>query len=137
MRCRTCGYSLLGIAGRNCPECNASFRPSDFDFVPNAVQFCCPSCNQAYYGTDVRGHIVPRSFACVSCQQQIDLDEMVVRAAQGFDETTTEAAEIPWEHNEKRARGFFRTIGWALIAPQKLGLGLMSPRATTTGLAFA
>ena len=137
MRCRTCGYSLLGIAGRNCPECNASFRPSDFDFIPNAVQFCCPSCNQAYYGTDVRGHIVPRSFACVSCQQQIDLDEMVVRAAQGFDESTTEAAEVPWEHDEKRVRGFFRTIGWALIAPQKLGQGLMSPRATTSGLAFA
>lgn len=137
MRCRTCGYSLLGIAGRTCPECNASFRPSDFDFIPNAVQFCCPSCNQSYYGTDARGHIVPRSFACVSCQQQIDLDEMVVRAAQGFDESTTEAAEIPWEHDEKRARGFFRTVGWALIAPQKLGLGLMSSRATTTGLAFA
>lgn len=137
MRCRSCGYSLLGIAGRNCPECNAPFRPSDFDFIPNAVQFCCPACNQAYYGTDARGHIVPRSFACVSCQQNIDLDQMVVRAAEGFDDATTEAAEIPWEHDEKRFRGFFRTIGWALIAPQKLGPGLTSPRATTTGLAFA
>ena len=35
----------------NCPECGRPFRPSDHEFVPNAVRFCCPECDQDYYGT--------------------------------------------------------------------------------------
>ena len=69
MRCKTCDYQLWNLRSRQCPECGTAFRVSDYDFVPNSVQFCCPHCNQIYYGTSARGQLVPPAFTCVSCNK--------------------------------------------------------------------
>ena len=67
MRCKQCDYRLWNLTARRCPECGTPFLPSEFEFVPNSVQFCCPHCGQAYYGTDAKGHLVPPAFTCGRC----------------------------------------------------------------------
>ncbi|MFZ4573730.1 MAG: hypothetical protein ACOYN0_04990 [Phycisphaerales bacterium] len=136
MRCSSCGYSLLNLGTRVCPECSTAFKPSDFEFKPNAVRFCCPHCDQSYYGNDERGHLTPRSFVCVSCQRPVDMDEMVLRSAEGFDENSTETDAVPWEEHKWTPKGFFRTAGWALIAPHRMGRALLHPRSKGTGFVF-
>ena len=86
MRCEHCGYRLWLLLSRRCPECGTEFKPSDFEFVPHAVQFCCPHCNQAYYGTSSQGHLRPIEFDCVSCGRHIHMDEMVMMPTDGVDE---------------------------------------------------
>ncbi len=73
MRCKTCGYRLWNLTEQRCPECATPFRPSEFEFVPNSVQFCCPHCGQAYYGTGPQGHLEPASFVCAKCGNAIQM----------------------------------------------------------------
>ncbi len=86
MRCTSCDYALWNLKTRRCPECGRAFRPGDYEFVPNSVQFCCPHCNQAYYGTGPKGHLVPEEFDCVRCSRRIGMDEMALLPAEGVDE---------------------------------------------------
>lgn len=69
MRCKKCDYRLWNLPSRVCPECGQPFRPSEFEFPVNSVQFRCPHCNQSYYGTGEKGHLVPIEFECVSSHQ--------------------------------------------------------------------
>lgn len=122
MRCTKCEYRLWSLSSRQCPECGTPFRPSDFEFVPNSVEFACPHCSKRYYGTGPSGHLSPSEFACVGCQQHIHMDDMVLFPAAGVDEEQTGGTQAVWL--ERKRRGFFRswfsTIGSAMVAPGRL-----------------
>ncbi len=137
MRCKSCGYSLWNIKARQCPECGASFRPSEHEFAPGKVQFCCPHCDQPYYGTTVIGHLEPSRFQCVGCQAQLDMDQMKVRPAQGVSEREAMAGYMPWLERGERGlfRSYFVTIGLSLIRPVRVMRGV--PVTSSTGQAIA
>lgn len=125
MRCKGCGYSLWNVPGRTCPECGRPFEPGEFEFLPNAVEFCCPGCMQQYYGTDGSGLPVPREFACVRCSRPCSLATMVVRAAPGFRGDDVELRRIPWEVEGKGAvRRFAATVRDGLGRPGVVGLAV-------------
>ncbi len=107
MRCLQCDYTLWNLTARNCPECGASFAPSDYDFVVNSVRFCCPHCDQSYYGTGEKGHLHPNEFDCVGCGQHVHMDEMVLRPAEGLEEEQTQVDRMPWL--ERREHGPIRS----------------------------
>ncbi len=136
MRCQKCDYPLWNLKARECPECGTVFKPSDADFLVNSVQFCCPHCDQAYYGTDERGHLTPRSFECVNCHQQIDMDEMVLRPAEGMEEEQTQTDQLPWLRREKegRLRSWFSMIGLAMTNPHRVMRSL--PPESSVGQAW-
>ncbi len=123
MRCKSCDYPLWQIKDRQCPECGAAFKPSEFEFNVNSVRFCCPHCAQEYYGTGEHGHLVPGSFVCVKCSNPVTMDEMVLLPADGVSEKQTEVGSNPWLERGKR-RGFWSallgTTGKALITPGRL-----------------
>jgi hypothetical protein len=137
VRCRACDYPLWGLDQRRCPECGAGFRPSQYEFTPNAVRFLCPHCRQQYFGTDERGHPRPRTFDCVSCGSRVDLDEMVLEPAEGVDARLTEAERNPWLEHERigRARAWRRT--WAMAAFRPGRLIEATPIDAPAGRAFA
>ncbi len=122
MRCKTCDYALWTLKARSCPECGSPFKPSDFEFVPNSVRFCCPHCDQEYYGTDANGHLVPKEFVCVQCSAQVRMDEMVLRPAEGVDESQTRMYSNPWLNRQREGswRGLFQTIGMSMTSPGAL-----------------
>lgn len=122
MRCKGCGYSLWNVPGRTCPECGRAFAPSEFEFLPNAVEFCCPACLQQYYGTGADGLPVPREFPCVRCGQACSLDSMVVRLAPGATDDLADPARVPWEREGTgRLRRLFGTVRDAMVKPVTLG----------------
>ncbi len=139
MRCKVCDYRLWNLPSRRCPECGTEFRPSEFEFVANSVQFCCPHCGQSYYGTGPQGHLVPFEYDCVSCGRRINMDETVVLPTEGVKEEQTKVGEVPWL--ERRTRGFFRawfaTIAKAMVSPITLMRALPCESATPTGWGFA
>lgn len=122
MFCKSCEYPLWNLTARQCPECGATFKPSDFEFAINSIRFCCPHCRQHYFGTDPQGLLVPRQFECVACHQRIDMDEMVLLPAEGWNEEQTRAAEVPWTKRKKIGfwRGWFGTIAMSMTSPSKL-----------------
>ncbi len=122
MRCRQCEYRLWNLTTRQCPECGTPFRPSDYEFAPNSVQFCCPHCQQTYFGTGPKGHLVPAAFNCVRCLRPINIDEMVLLPTAGVEEEQTQAERMPWLDRRKRGtiRAWLATVGAALIRPGQL-----------------
>jgi hypothetical protein len=138
MRCRGCGYSLWNVPGRTCPECGRPFRPSEFRFRPNAVEFCCAGCGQQYYGTDPDGLPQPRAFDCVKCGGACELDAMVLRAAPGVDEANVAADEIPW--TDRARLGWFKayrgTVGMALTRPGSVGNALADRAESGVAMRF-
>ena len=122
MRCRKCDYRLWNLRSRQCPECGTPFVPSQYEFVPNSVEFRCPHCDQAYVGTDPNGHLVPAAFECVSCGRHIHMDEMVLLPAAGIEEEQTQTDRMPWLERKKRGffRSWFSTIGRSMITPGRL-----------------
>ena len=96
MRCRNCDYPLWNLKARECPECGASFRPSEFEFVAQSVRFCCPHCDQEYFGTDERGHLRPVEFNCTKCATRVEMDAMVLRPADTQNDSSTKLGEVPW-----------------------------------------
>lgn len=122
MRCKSCDYALWNLTTRQCPECGTSYRPDEFEFVPNSVQFCCPQCGQAYYGTDAKGHLVPPAFNCVTCGRAVQLNDMVLRPAVGVQESQTQAEQMPWLERRKigSVRAWFAMIGMAMTSPYRL-----------------
>src|SRR5690349_19508143 len=103
MNCKTCDYSLWNLKARQCPECGTAFTPSEYEFVINSTKFCCPHCDQCYYGTDHRGHLVPREFICVKCGQHIEMNQMVLRPAEGVSEQQTRIDRMPWLEKAHRS----------------------------------
>jgi hypothetical protein len=137
MRCKGCGYSLFNHRGRTCPECGAAFTPSDFEFIPNAVEFCCPGCMQQYYGVDPRGLIDPRTFDCVGCGAPCDLGSMVLRPAPGVPEDRTELLRVPWEDGSRgRWKRFGGTLADAMGRPTRLGAAIATSQGGGSPLAF-
>jgi hypothetical protein len=122
MQCKTCQYRLWNLTSRQCPECGTPFKPSDYEFVANSVQFCCPHCNQAYYGTGEKGQLVPIEFDCVTCGQHIHIDEMVLLPTSGVEEEQTRADQMPWLERRKigAVRAWLGTVGRALVSPGRL-----------------
>lgn len=122
MRCKTCSYPLWRLRARQCPECGAPFRPSEFEFIRNSVRFGCPFCDQAYYGDDPQGRLWPVEFDCISCGRRVHMDQMVLSPAAGLAEERTEPRRSPWL--ERRRIGWWRawvnTVGMALTAPTEL-----------------
>lgn len=138
MRCPDCDYPLWNIKARECPECGRPFRPSEFDFIPDAVRFCCPACDTAYYGTGERGQLVPDAFECVRCARPIDMDRMVLRPAEGVHEEQTKVEAIPWLEREQRGvvRSWLKTVWYGMVAPHKIGSGLRGPLRPVRALWF-
>ncbi|MBI4579085.1 MAG: YIP1 family protein [Planctomycetes bacterium] len=122
MRCKTCDYRLWGILGRECPECGASFLPSEFEFVPNSVRFCCPHCGQDYYGTGPQGHLSPAEFDCVRCNRHICMDEMTLFLTTGVEEEQTLVERMPWLDRGRVSffRAWMRTILMGMVSPGRL-----------------
>lgn len=118
MRCTNCEYPLWNLPAGPCPECGTPFKPSDFEFVPNAVQFLCPHCKQDYYGTDEIGHLVPNTFDCIRCERRIEMDEMLLLPTQGVTEQQTGVRPFPWLDKQMgRSRRFWATIGVGMGSP--------------------
>ncbi|RJP37235.1 MAG: YIP1 family protein [Phycisphaerales bacterium] len=122
MRCKSCDYRLWNIHSRQCPECGRAFRPSEYEFVPNAVRFCCPHCSTAYYGTGEKGHLQPQQFRCVQCESQIAMDDMVLLPTEGVDEESTGIAPAAWLERARLGtlRAWWSTVGRSMIAPAAL-----------------
>ena len=123
MRCKACDYPLWNLPARRCPECGAAFKPSDFEFTINSVQFCCPHCRQPYYGTGERGHLVPSKFDCVNCGQRVDMDEMVLLPTEGVKEEQTVVDSMPWLERGKGISGpkaWWLTVWRGMSSPTRL-----------------
>ncbi len=139
MRCQTCDYVLWNLPARQCPECGTAFRPSEFEFAPNTVQFCCPFCEQDYFGTDQQGHLVPREFTCVRCQRPVRMDDMILRPGEGMEDHQTMADANPWLEREHRGwvKSWFKTVGWALVSPGRLMRATPPHSSLKTAMWFA
>ena len=122
MRCKVCDYRLWNLGSRQCPECGTPFVPSQYEFVPNSVQFCCPHCQRAYYGTGPRGHLVPPAFQCAACGRHIRMDEMVLLPTAGLEEDQTRVDRMPWLDRERCGffKSWFLTIGRSMVSPGRL-----------------
>lgn len=138
MRCKTCEYRLWNLPARRCPECGTPFKPSDYEFTINSVQFCCPHCGQPYYGTGERGHLVPVEFDCVGCGRHIHMDEMVLLPTEGVEENQTRIENAPWLERAQwgRVRAWLSTVGMALIRPGRLMDMLPEENATGQAIIF-
>lgn len=139
MHCKSCDYPLWNLTTRQCPECGESFKPGDFEFVPNAVRFCCPHCEQEYYGTTEKGHLEPEEFVCVECVRSIRMDEMILRPRADVSDAQTRPGVMPWFEREHRGRckAFFQTIGMAMIRPQRLINGVPADSSVGHALVYA
>jgi len=116
MKCPGCEYELWNLKAGPCPECGRPFKPSDFDFLPNAVKFCCPHCAQEYYGTSEHGQLVPTEFDCVSCGQHVHVDDMLLLPADALGKREPTRATNPWLDPSRK--GFRR---WVAAAASSLG----------------
>ncbi len=139
MRCKGCGYSLFNQSGRTCPECGRPFRPSEFKFRPNAVEFCCTGCGQQYFGTDGSGLPEPRTFDCVRCGAHCELDAMLLRAAPGVDPDRTERRLVPYEDPaiHSRAARFLGTVRDGMLRPVTLGQAVATASSGRRATVFA
>ena len=137
MHCRTCDYPLWNIKARACPECGSSFKPSEFEFKPGAVRFCCPDCSQEYYGTSHTGHLRPSSFQCVKCQRQLEMDEMVLLPAEGWEDHAVTLQVTPWVRQDiGLLRRWLSTVGWSYVKPAELIRGIPADSGSAGGWAF-
>ncbi|MGQ9651520.1 MAG: MJ0042-type zinc finger domain-containing protein [Phycisphaerae bacterium] len=138
MRCKTCEYRLWNLPARRCPECGTPFKPSDYDFTINSVQFRCPHCDQSYYGTGEHGHLVPMEFDCVGCGRHIHMDEMVLSPTAGVEENQTRIENAPWLERAQRGRvrAWLSTVGMALTRPARLMEMLPEEGATGQAVLF-
>lgn len=121
MRCTTCDYALWNVPAGPCPECGTPFKPSDFRFKLNAIQFRCPRCSQPYYGTDDRGHLVPQAFRCIGCGDALHIDAMLLLPTEGVDERRVGQYRNPWlEEGVGFVPRFLRTALDGALKPEPL-----------------
>jgi hypothetical protein len=139
MHCRTCDYELWNLRARECPECGTAFKPSEYEFVPNTVQFCCPHCAQGYYGTDEKGLLEPREFDCAQCGSRVHIDEMVLVPAEGVRERDTRYQRPPWADSLHRSivMRWILTVWGALVAPHRMLDGPRGPGGAGRAWGFA
>ncbi|MCA9289071.1 MAG: YIP1 family protein [Phycisphaerales bacterium] len=138
MRCKQCDYALWNLPARTCPECGTPFQPTDFDFVPSAVQFCCPGCTQPYYGTTSRGHLVPMEFDCVRCGRHMHMNEAICLPTQGVHESLTLRGDNPWlDRRRPIVSRFFGGIGRAMSNPADMARGTPADASLPKAAAFA
>lgn len=121
MHCTRCNTALWKVRSRECPACEAAFKPSDYRFRPQTVRFCCPHCGQGYLGNGDDGLPEPRRFECVYCGRWINADEMVLEIATGVEEHKTRPDALPWIETH-RAWGvrWALTVWIALVEPRRL-----------------
>jgi predicted RNA-binding Zn-ribbon protein involved in translation (DUF1610 family) len=140
MKCRTCGYGLFGIKARQCPECGAVFKPTDFVFRKYAVKYHCPHCEQHYYGTSENGHLEPPQFDCVKCHTRIAIDDMKIMPSDGVQEESTSGVVNPWLRRMEGERrhtilgAWRRTANMGITSPGRLLR--VTPLATPTSFAL-
>lgn len=133
MECRTCGYNLWNISGRTCPECGVPFRPSEYEFGPNQVEFACAHCSQAYFGTSPQGHLEPHTFDCVKCGRHVSMDEDMILRPLGPDAVASrKGPPIPWHRREEigSVRAFWQTLVMGFVRPREImhGTGRQDPQ---------
>ncbi|UYV11648.1 MAG: hypothetical protein NCW75_10100 [Phycisphaera sp.] len=106
MKCPGCEYELWNLKAGPCPECGRPFKPSEFDFLANAVKFCCPHCSQAYYGTGEKGELEPSEFDCVSCGGHVTIDDMLLLPADALGKREPTRSTNPWLDPHRKRRWF-------------------------------
>lgn len=138
MRCTECDYALWNLPGRNCPECGKAFAPSEYEFVPNTVQFICPHCSQAYYGTTLKGHLDPIEFECL-CGRHVHMDAMILLPTQGISEFDTAPDAVPWLERKRKGyiRSWFKTVWGSLAQPHKMVQAAPGAQGTWDAWLFA
>ncbi|MFI4916680.1 MAG: hypothetical protein ACIAS6_09270 [Phycisphaerales bacterium JB060] len=138
MKCPGCEYELWNLKAGPCPECGRPFKPSEFDFLANAVKFCCPSCQQAYYGTGEHGELVPGEFDCVSCGRHLTTDDMLLLPADELGKREATRFSNPWLDSHKGAFSkWFATVGASIGQPGKLIEATPAIGSTSKALGFA
>lgn len=138
MRCRTCDYPLWTVTGRSCPECGASFRPSEFQFPPNSVRFECPHCRAGYIGTTKEGHLAPRAFNCTECAKPIDMDEMVLTPMPGCEAISESHLRNPWLDRSGSTTAAWLRSAWQLVVrPSAFATSLRHGGTRGAALGFA
>ncbi len=138
MKCPGCEYELWNLKAGPCPECGRWFKPSDFDFLPNAVKFQCPHCQQAYYGTSETGQLEPSEFECVSCGRHVTTDEMLLLPADELGRREPTRTPNPWLDPHKRgAARWFSAVGASLGQPGRMIEATPAIGSTGRALGFA
>ncbi len=142
MKCPGCDYELWNLKAGPCPECGRPFKPSKFDFLPNAVKFCCPRCTQPYYGTSENGQLVPDEFDCVSCGLHVKVDDMLLLPADALGSRAPTRAMNPWlDESRSTNRKYFSALGMSIGQPGKMleatpAIGSVGPATTFALLNF-
>ncbi|MEO1279561.1 MAG: hypothetical protein AAFV77_11455 [Planctomycetota bacterium] len=142
MKCPGCDYELWNLKAGPCPECGRPFKPSEFDFLPNAVKFCCPRCTQPYYGTSENGQLVPDEFDCVSCGLHVKVDDMLLLPADALGSRAPTRAMNPWlDESRSTNRKYFSALGMSIGQPGKMleatpAIGSVGPATTFALLNF-
>lgn len=127
MECRVCNYTLWNSRGRACPECGTPFKPSDYGFRPNRVEFMCPDCGQAYYGTSPQGHLEPSEFNCVRCGRYVTMDnDLILRPVGGAEADVMAGEPVPWlrRHHVGWFTGWWKTVLLGFTRPVEIAAGV-------------
>jgi len=138
LHCRNCDYPLWNLKDRQCPECGAAFVPGAFEFPTNAVRFCCPHCDTAYYGVGAHGHLEPKRFTCAGCGREVDMDEMVLRPAEGVDVASIRHNRMPWFDRQpgQIVRPWLATLGAVMTRPTTVVAGIPREHSVLGAWAF-
>jgi hypothetical protein len=140
MKCPGCEYELWNLKAGPCPECGRPFKPSEFDFLANAVKFCCPEphCKQAYYGTGEHGELVPGEFDCVRCGRHLTTDDMLLLPADELGKREATRFPNPWLDPHKGILSrWFATVGASIGQPGRLIEATPAIGSTGTAVGFA
>jgi hypothetical protein len=138
VRCQNCDYLLWTVKARACPECGTHFRPSEFEFPPNAVRFECPHCSTGYYGTSEKGHLVPSAFECVGCHRPVTMDEMVLLPGEGQNIDSELLLPNIWTSREQQVEWrFLKTVGQILVKPTVFAKSMRREAPTGPAWVFA
>lgn len=138
MRCQNCDYLLWTVKARECPECGTPFRPSEFEFPPNAVRFECPHCGTGYYGTSEKGHLVPPAFECIGCHRPVTMDEMILVPGEGRNIDSELLLPNIWTSREQQVEWrFLKTVGQLLVKPTVFAKSMRREAPTGPAWIFA